>query len=635
MFELVFLSGARAGAVVSVPVRGVAGRSPETDIEVPDPNVSRQHAVFEWDGSVCKLIDKGSSNGSFVNEQRISERALKHGDMVRFGETRIRVQRRTQRSAGSSSDDAHSSVFGMKDSGDDLAAGHLSLSMLMKPGPTTAMEDVSHRLYVIQWVAEQLATRKSLDELYGPILDTLFDVWPQAERAFLMLGNDIGHLVPKAMRIKKGEEGEGHSVSRSLCRKALEKKEALVYQSGIDKDFDQGLSLLNLNIRCAMVVPLMVRDEVLGVMAIDTTDTRKPFDKKDIELAAAVCRQIAVGIKNAMLMQDLEREALVRSNLSRFLPKPVVDQAVQGGIDLRLGGSTCTGTIFFADVIGFTRMSEPMAPEAVIAMMNGFFNEMVPCIEAEAGAVDKFMGDCVMAFWGIPFAQADAAPRAVAAGLTMQNRLAGLNSRRLAAGDPELHMGIGLEFGEVVAGNIGSEDRVEYTVLGDTVNTADRVQRCASRSQVIVGARAWVALGDRGYGYALPPIEVKNKANALRLISVRGLTVDGEILLHIPLRLGDKRALLTRRLASGDFVLLHGDDCDPQGQIAHADLTEASGITYGPITVGARMPAQRIDGAWRRSQVTLGDKTLAGLLTAGGKAIDCRRTWSDMKRGAE
>ena len=106
--------------------------------------------------------------------------------------------------------------------------------------------------------------------------------------------------------------------------------------------------------------------------------------------------------------------------MSRF-PKPVVDQALKGQVDIKLGGERYeSGTVFFADVVGFTRMSEQLAPESLITVMNRFFDRMVSCIEDQQGAIDKFMGDCIMAFWGIPFSDANSALRAAHAGLAMQ-----------------------------------------------------------------------------------------------------------------------------------------------------------------------------------------------------------------------
>jgi len=260
MYELVFLSGARAGAVVPVNGSMIAGRSPECPLEVPDPNVSRQHCQFEFDGVNLRVIDRGSSNGTFVNDQRVADEVPLHaGDMIRMGETRLRLQPR-RRQNRHESDVGHSSVFGFKESGADLSQS-ISMSMLQSPGaPDQDADALTQRLNAIMWVAEQLASIAKLDELYGPVLDTLFEVFPQAERGFLMLGDTYEDLVPQAMRQRDGGGAPDEiEVSSSLCREALRKKEVICYSEGGDTDFDQGMSIVSLNIRSAMVVPLMVK----------------------------------------------------------------------------------------------------------------------------------------------------------------------------------------------------------------------------------------------------------------------------------------------------------------------------------------------------------------------------------------
>ncbi len=634
MFELVFLSGARAGAIV--PVSGVmgAGRHPECDIEVPDLNVSRNHARFEFDGTRLNVVDNGSSNGTYVNEVRITEQPVQHGDIVRMGETRIRVQRRLP-SEDSSSEYSRSSMFGFNESSSADLSQSMSMSVYQTPssGSVDTM-DVTQRLNVIMWVADALATITRIDDLLGQVLDTLFEVFPQAERGFLILGDSWENLVPRAMRNKTGHTTERMEVSSSLCREALRRKEVMTWNEGARTDFDQGMSLVSLNIRSAMVVPMMVREEVLGLLVIDTSDRRRSFTSSDMELAGAVCRQVAIALKNAMLVEQVERETKTRQNLVRFLPRPVVDQALDGHLELALGGSACQGTIFFADVIGFTRMVEAMNPEDVISMMNIFFDRMVPCIEQEGGAIDKFMGDCIMAFWGVPFPTQDASLHAVAAGLTMHNALYGLNGERRAADLPAMGLGVGLQSGRVVAGNIGSDDRAEYTVLGDVVNTAMRIQSQACAGQVLVGAEAWQEISAQAYGVCMPAVQVKNRREAVQAYCVRAVQVaGGELLLHIPVVIGGEPALLIRRLADGQFVVLHHPDVPLVDTAVTTDLVELESLDCGSITAADTLPRQRVDGTMRRSQITLSDQSLGDLL--GSEPLACSYPWERMRRGVD
>lgn len=627
MYELVFLTGVRAGAVVPVTGTMMSGRSPDCDLEVPDLNASRFHARFEFDGQNVSVADNGSSNGTWVNEERVSTRELGHGDIVRLGETRIRVQRRSAKSTSSSS--GPSAVFDMSDATNADLGNALSLSVADLRSGTADAGQLQARLDAILEVSEALAGNKDLEDLYGPVLEVLFGVFPQASRGFLLIGSDMESLEPRAMRRRDRGPTENMTVSASLCRAALERRAVIVYSD--DQQGEFGNSLISLNILCAMVVPLMVKDEIFGLLVIDTPDRLRPFSEADMGLAAAICRQIAVGIKNAMLINEVEVAAVAKRNLSRFLPGHLMDQVESGQLDLDLGGTTCQGTVVFADIIGFTRLAESMHPQEVVAMMNGFFNGVVPCIEGNDGAIDKFMGDCIMATWGIPFDRGDAAHRALSSCLEMQTVLFALN--RLRPGKAPLKMGIGMASGPMVAGNIGSVDRREYTVLGNTVNTASRIQGLASRDQVLVATGTLRSVGCQVHAVRLPAIKVKNKEAPIDIFSVRGVAADsGETLVHLPLKLGEQRVVLIRRLTDGAFVALHEDKIRLDHGEMMTDIVELPPTSLGQAAVDTRLPAQDGDGGYRRSLIRLADPELGGILAPEPLATSL--AWADMVRSA-
>lgn len=625
MYELVFLTGARAGEVVPMTKTVIGGRSPDCSLEVPDPNASRQHARFVWDGAEVTVVDNGSSNGTFVNDQRITSHRGKDGDVVRLGETRIRIQ------AHKAPNEAHSSsIFGFKEQEQDLSQSIvMSVTDIRSQGMSS--EALTLRLNAIIKVSKALVNISQLDQVFARILETLFEVFPQADRGFLMLGKEVGKLEAKAMRQRGKGVTENMVVSNTICRKALESKSAFLFNEENNGDFDQGMSIVSLRIRSAMTIPLMVNDNVLGLLQIDTPDSKRAFNREDLELAVAVCQQAAIAVHNGQLLADQERETTVRNNLCRYLPGALVDQVKSGTVVLAMGGSNYRATILFTDVIGFSRMSERLAPEAVVALMNSYFNRMVPCIQNQSGSVDKFMGDAIMAVWGVPIDKGDAAIDAVHAGLAMQNALVGFNSLQAKEGDPEMFMGIGLNTGAVVAGNIGTEERKEFSVLGDTVNTAQRLEATAGRSHVLISIATWEALKQAGRGVSMPTLKVKNKMEPVTVFSVRGLAIlNDEMILHVPLRSGGARVWLIRRLADRTFLLLHPTGCDITADELVSDMIEWPGTSFGKPVMVQVLPAQYSDGCLVRSQVRLDDDSLKGLL--GAEAIACPRGWDTMLR---
>lgn len=181
------------------------------------------------------------------------------------------------------------------------------------------------------------------------------------------------------------------------------------------------------------------------------------------------------ALGSMLVFDDITEEKRVRNTLSRYLAPQVAEQMLANA-DLNLGGVSQTATVLFSDIRDFTTISEQIGARATVAMLNEYFSQMVEAISAEQGILDKFIGDAVMALFGVPFPAEDDAERAVRAALGMQQRLAQLNQQRAARGEAALHIGIGLCSGELVAGNVGSPKRMDYTVIGDTVNLSARLE---------------------------------------------------------------------------------------------------------------------------------------------------------------
>lgn len=185
----------------------------------------------------------------------------------------------------------------------------------------------------------------------------------------------------------------------------------------------------------------------------------------------------------------IARERKIRGDLGRYLPAQLVDQIVAEKQDLRLGGERRQITVLFADVASFTSLVEKLPPEQVVAILNQLFTILTEIVFRHGGTVDKFIGDCVMAFWGAPAEQPDHAARAVAAAEDMLRWLEIGNEAWQAQYGVTIHLAIGLNTGEAVVGNFGSEARMEYTCIGDTVNVAARLEALA-RPQQILASRA-------------------------------------------------------------------------------------------------------------------------------------------------
>jgi adenylate cyclase len=285
----------------------------------------------------------------------------------------------------------------------------------------------------------------------------------------------------------------------------------------------KGRSIVTQSVRSAMCSPLLdAHDQILGLLYVDNLSAPGSFSDEDLQFLVAFSGLAALGIKNSRFAEQARREALVRSNFERyFAPNVAADIAQQDGA-IRLGGERLSVAVLFSDIRGFTAMAESMGPDAVARFLSEYLSEMVEVIFEHGGTLDKFIGDAVMALWGAPIAHSDDPDRALQAAIAMQQAIEQLNRGWAASGRPEIGVGIGISYGEVFAGNIGSHRRLEYTVLGDAVNVAARLCAEAGPGEILVSeALLHVVRKPVDYEY-VPELGLKGKTQVVQVYRVRG-----------------------------------------------------------------------------------------------------------------
>ena len=193
---------------------------------------------------------------------------------------------------------------------------------------------------------------------------------------------------------------------------------------------------------------------------------------------------------------EVARQAELRGNLSRFLSRELVDSIVRGEHSLALGGERREITVVFADVVAFTPLAEGRPAEEIVTLLNELFSMLSEIVFRHGGTVDKFIGDCIMAVWGAPVADEDHARHALLAAEDMLRFLESSNDDWRERFGVEIRLGIGVNSGEAIVGNVGSDKRMEYTVIGDIVNVAARLEAIARPNQVLLGERTHELVGD-------------------------------------------------------------------------------------------------------------------------------------------
>jgi adenylate cyclase len=477
------------------------GRTEGNDLVLNHPSVSRKHARIESRDGDWWIVDLKSTNGVKVNGNLITEAQVHPGDKILIGSVQLDVKAMPSVDfSGESMFDNPSgtvirrisdfnSEFGLDLGEIQQAAGGGAARPLSEPGfkaePSVTREKI---FQVLVQVARALLQSDDLNSLLNTVMDMIFKYLP-VERGLIILFDEDGNPVPKLTKFIEGAEAQDIPISRTILKMVAEQQVALMTSNALeDARLLGGKSIAIHGIRSAMCVPLWNRNRVIGAVQVDSPIHIGRFTEEDLDLITALANFAAVAIERAQLSEKIEQERKIRSKMERYHSPAVIDEIVKGAAAADEDApKTVDVSILFADVSGFTTVSETKKPEEVAAFLSNFFSAAVDAIFAYGGTLDKFIGDAVMAFFGAPIAQDDHADRAIMAGLMMMERVELWNSEREREGLPPVRIRVGINSGPAVVGNVGTEKRVDYTVLGSSVNIASRLESgVAKPGQLVV-----------------------------------------------------------------------------------------------------------------------------------------------------
>ena len=402
--------------------------------------------------------------------------------------------------------------------------------------PTEGLADTVKRLQTMVMVSNSLGALTKPEALLEKIMESIFDIFPHADRAFIMLRDKASREMLPVLGRTRSQASEDFPISRTIINMVVEKKQSIL-SSDAQKDgrFVSGQSIVSLSIRSLMCAPFICKDELLGVISVDTMSGPHAFDSGDLAMLTSIAGQAAIAIKNADLFSAVEKETNLRAKLSRYLSKDVVEGVIDGSIPLYLGGEKKYGTVFFCDIVGFTKIAESLSALEVVRRLNRYFSITTEIITRHTGTLHKFGGDMIMAFWNVMVEDDDAQLNAIRAGVEMQGEVWKFDSDLRREEQSPIYLGIGCNTGEFAGGNVGGEDRMEYTVIGDQVNLAQRIESLASRWQVLVAESTYAPAAQKCCAIKLPPVQVKGKSVPIQIYSVRGVAFGQNIVrLTIP-----------------------------------------------------------------------------------------------------
>lgn len=502
------------------------GRSKDNQVALSDNTVSRHHAGILKTPEGYLLTDFGSFNGTAVNDKPVQSVLLKDRDRIKIGRVKLTFYQKdtiepslsesviimpdteegrdeqniiTTNPDPSPHTDSRelllaSAEFRHPDDEDTFSKDSLQGPDL-KPD-ILSLERMNKVLFVLYEISRELNSIHDFHDLLNRIMELIFVVI-DADFGFLILtgGEKSDDLTPVVVKTKIGlEKGLNEfRASRSIIDKVINDKVALLTSDAMaDSRFDLEKSVILQRIRSAMCVPLWKKDKIIGVIQLDCLRYDQHFNQDDLQLLQAIGSQMAMIIEQASLNEQIREEEQMRSRLERFHSPQVIEMILQGGQETKdniMEPKDLTATILFSDIIGFTRLSEKMPPRKVNMILNQYFSKMTDIIFAYDGTLDKYIGDGLMAVFGAPMEKEGDAERAIRAALEMRKELTAMKEK--LGPDGVFNIRIGINTGRVVAGNIGSPKRMDYTVIGDPVNIASRLESIAEPNQILIGEETY------------------------------------------------------------------------------------------------------------------------------------------------
>ncbi len=502
------------------------------EVVLNDGQVSREHAVVRRAGNTFTLVDLGSANGVFINGERVNDRILKDGDSFTISHYTLRLEDLTSRFSIKYSNQQVGNTVLFRTPGVIAPVVPQLDRASLPPGAASSdmvfdylevLKKKAETLSVIYELNKLLSSAFSQDDIFKKVIEMLFRFTP-ADRIFVLLKEASGELSTEIARFRN-PEGRGSTaeivISQTVIDRVLAERVSLLsFDALADERLLNAKSILMHSIKSVMCAPLLGQGGVLGVILVDCQEPGKVLKEDDLELLNAVAAETSIAVDNAISRKRLVREELARAKFRRFMPPFVVDEILANPDAINLGGKNSLVTVLFSDVRAFTSMSETLEPNIVVEMLNKYFGDMTPIVFENRGLLDKYIGDGLMALFGAPKETEDAALNAVRAAVEMQHRMLVVNADLKEAGLSEIAIGIGVNTGTVTLGYIGSEERTDYTAIGDAVNLAARLEKQALGWQIIISRSTLNLIGDKFPVRPSGSIMVKGKKSSVEIYEV-------------------------------------------------------------------------------------------------------------------
>lgn len=472
--------GGKPKEFMIVKPRTTIGRRADNDIVIVDISASRLHAEIEYQSErdILTIRDLGSMNGTFVNRERLEgSLSLNPKNVIRIGEYIINVNR--------------------------YQTG-VPLGVRSATRPLTrdlVLESIDQHAVLVYEIAGKL--------------NNILDIETALKEVSNMMRRALGAERCEVLLTEQFDRLAEMGFPTSIAHLVIENRSAVLIPDLLSEEEQFGKSAFLYRVRSVLCVPVIGGDELLGLIYMYKTDPQEPpFDQKDFQLAVAISHQAALTIQRMKLLDRFQEEQRLRQLLQRFVSPTEVEFILKEYSPSNklpeLGEHTLT--VLFADIADSTGMAERLGPKRFGNILATYYQAMTEVIFSHGGMVDKFLGDGIMAIFGMGGDRQDPEGRAVSAGLKMLDVLDELNR----GSEEPISLGIGINTGVVVAGYVGTKQQVELTVVGDTVNVAAGLQNMARPNMLFVGPATVAAVVGRFPSHRVGAVVVKGRMRKIQ-----------------------------------------------------------------------------------------------------------------------
>ena len=463
----------------------IVGRAHTCTLAVLDETLSRRHFRIREEAGDYRIRDMGSRNGSFVDGVRVEETVkLEHGMRIVAGSAEFVFLQ-------DASVEADSFLANME-------AGWQGTDSIIEqrlPADGAAVTDAEHaaeRLTLLYESARMFVGFADVDALLRSVGERLYR-HTGADTIAVLLADDPGGKTRCVGQWAGGvlSAEAAPVVSRNVVREAIATRAGILSAAAqADDRFAHAESIHGRGITSVVCAPMVFEDRAWGVIYMDTRRRETPLGPEELELVTCLASLAAVFLEGLRRRDEAAETTRKRALLERYFSQGLTEKLLSGDSDLGAIGDSVEGTVLCADIRSFTKIAEEHDAKTVVALLNDFYAAATAAIFENEGVVDKYAGDAVLAVFGSPIPDAQHATHSVRCAEALLEKLRRINPDRTGNGLPPIEAGIGIATGPFIHGNVGDARKLEYTVIGHTVNVAFRLADIAEAGQIVLSDAA-------------------------------------------------------------------------------------------------------------------------------------------------